>query len=87
MSIFSFLNPFAKAASGLDTEIAAIQQKANADIAAAKLKHAQAADAAARQKKHADWDAFKAEYEAYLARQTPASPSAAPTGSTGPTGA
>jgi len=86
-SFFKALLPFASsAASSVDAEIAAIQQKANADIAAAKLKATQAAASATLAAKRTNWAQFKADYEAYLASQ-PAVPSAAPTGATGPTGA
>lgn len=90
-SFFKALVPFASsAASSVDAEIAAIQNKANADIAAAKLKATQAAAAATRQAKQATWTQFQADYAAYLASLPAVSsavPSAAPTGSTGPSGA
>lgn len=87
MSILSFLNPFAKTvASDLDAEVASIQSKANADIAAAKLKHTQLAAITALQAKQTNWAQFQADYEAYL-KSLPVNPSPAPTGPTGPTGA
>ena len=91
MSIGSFLKslvPFAsRAASDVDAEIAAIQSKANADIAAATLKHTQAAATATVQAKQGTWKQFQADYAAYLASIGQSVPSAAPTGSTGPSGA
>lgn len=88
MSLFNFLNPFTKtAASDLDKEIAAIQQKAGADIAAAKLKAARVADDITRASKKARWEQFSKDYEAYLAGQAASSPLPAPTGATGPAGA
>ena len=89
-SFFKALVPFASSAiSDVDTEVAAIQAKATADIATAKLKagHTQsAATVAAKQARYAE---FKKDYEAFLAAQStaPATPSPAPSASTGPTGA
>ena len=93
MSIGSFLKalvPFASSTvSDVDTEVAAIQAKASADIAAAKLKgaHTQAAaTVAAKKERYAE---FKKDYEAFLAAQSasPATPPLAPSAPTGPTGA
>ena len=89
-SFFKALVPFASSAvSDVDTEVAAIQAKASADIAAAKLKgaHTQAAaTVAAKKERYAE---FKKDYEAFLAAQSasPATPSSAPSAPTGPTGA
>ena len=89
-SFFKALVPFASSAvSDVDTEVAAIQAKASADIAAAKLKgaHTQAAaTVAAKKERYAE---FKKDYEAFLAAQSasPATPSPAPSAPTGPTGA
>lgn len=91
-SFFKALVPFASsAASSVDAEIKAIQDKATADIAAAKLKHTQAQASATLQTKRVNWAQFQKDYEALLASQSqqsvaPSSPSPAPTGSTGPAG-
>lgn len=84
-SFFKVLLPFASsAAADVDAEVAAIQSKANADIAAVKLKAGQRAQSAALQAKHANWQKFSRDYEAYLRALNP---TPAPSGSTGPTGA
>jgi hypothetical protein len=86
-SFFKALLPFASAAvSDVDKEVAAIQTKATADIAVAKLKAGQKAASDALQAKRGNWAKFQADYAAYLA-SVPASPPVASTGSTGPTGA
>jgi len=89
-SFFKALVPFASSAvSDVDKEVAAIQSKATADIATAKLKGAQQAVSAVIQDKRARLALFKTDYEAYLASQAaaPANPStaSATTGPTGPT--
>lgn len=90
-SVLSVLLPFVKStASDVDAEIAAINQKASADIATAKLKAAQRADSAARAAKLSAWATVKADYEQYLMKGTgvsPVLPSNALTGPTGPSGA
>ena len=89
-SFFKALVPFASSAvSDVDTEVAAIQAKASADIAAAKLKGAHTQAAATVAAKQARYAEFKKDYEAFLAAQSaaPATPSPAPSASTGPTGA
>ena len=89
-SFFKALVPFASSAvSDVDTEVAAIQAKASADIAAAKLKGAQQAASAIIQDKRTRLALFKTDYEVYLASQNPmpATPSPAPSAPTGPTGA
>ena len=92
-SFFKALVPFASSAvSDVDTEVAAIQAKASADIAAAKLKGAHTQAAATVAAKQARYAEFKKDYEAFLAARkflaaAPATPSPAPSASTGPTGA
>ena len=89
-SFFKALVPFASSAvSDVDTEVASIQAKASADIAAAKLKAAHTQSTAAVAAKKARYAEFKKDYEAFLAAQSasPATPSPAPSASTGPTGA
>ena len=89
-SFFKALVPFASSAvSDVDTEVAAIQAKASADIAAAKLKGAHTQAAATVAAKQARYAEFKKDYEAFLAAQSasPATPSPAPSAPTGPTGA
>lgn len=89
-SFFKALVPFAASAgSGLDAEIKAIQDKASADIAAAKLKATQQAAAETLSQKRTNWAQFAKDYEAYLTSQgvAPSSPSSASTGPTGPAGA
>lgn len=86
-SILSALNPFAIAVeSDLDKAIKAIQNEADAAIAKAKLQAGAAQLAAELAAKRANWTQFKADYEAFLAKQavaqTPAP--ANPTGATGP---
>ena len=89
-SFFKALVPFASSAvSDVDTEVAAIQAKASADIAAAKLKGAHTQAAATVAAKQARYAEFKKDYEAFLAAQSasPATPPLAPSAPTGPTGA
>lgn len=86
-SFFKALSPVAaSAASDITAEVKAIQDKATADIAAAKLKAAHVQSAAEIAAKKARYAEFQQDYEAFLAAQSavPATPSLAPTGSTGP---
>lgn len=92
-SFFKALVPFASSAvSDVDKEVAAIQAKATADIATAKLKAGQqaasAANAAMIATRKSAWEQVKKDHEAFLSMPTPpSSPYPAPTGSTGPAGA
>lgn len=86
-SFFKALSPFASAAAAdVDAEIKAIQDKASADIASAKLRAGQRYTAQARAARLAAWQSVKADYENYLAGGASALPSSALAGITGPTG-
>lgn len=82
MSIFSFLNPFASAASkDVTAAIKAIQDKANSDIAAVRANAARASQTQTIAAKRANLDALVADYKAMLAQQA----AVAPAGASGPT--
>lgn len=89
-TFFKALLPVASStASDLDSKIKAIQDKANADIAAAKTADAKNKTSASVLAKRKNWVKFQHDYEAYLASGgvTPANPSSpsGPSGASGPT--
>lgn len=85
-SFFKALSPFASTAvSGVDAQVKAVLDKADADVAALRAKHAAAQNSTAVAVKRAAFEQFVTEYRASLSAQA-ANTKAVPNGATGPTG-